>query len=270
MTMITVIGRGHSGTRAMSHTLSASGVFMGELLNQSGDLLPPGAMYDACRVFARYVQWQQGNGSPTGEWDWDVVYAMDPPLEFIALIENYLTTVLTSESEYKGWKIPETTLVFPWIIRMFPEAKYIYWIRNPRDCIIGRHKTDDLRDFGITYPLTDNVTLQRAISWWYQYSLVKATPKPSNWIEVRFEDFVLRQDATLEKLEDFLCLKLARIPVNPEAVDRWKQIALHEDETRQTSYYDFLAPAMQEYGYDIGKNSTVQEVSACNVCVSLG
>ena len=39
--LITVIGRGHSGTRAMSHTLSASGVFMGAPLNVSGDLVPP-------------------------------------------------------------------------------------------------------------------------------------------------------------------------------------------------------------------------------------
>ena len=43
--LTTIIGRGHSGTRAMSHTLSASGVWMGEPLNGSGDLLPPQAMY---------------------------------------------------------------------------------------------------------------------------------------------------------------------------------------------------------------------------------
>ena len=29
MSMMTVIGRGHSGTRAISHTLYASGVYMG-------------------------------------------------------------------------------------------------------------------------------------------------------------------------------------------------------------------------------------------------
>ena len=50
MMLITVIGRGHGGTRAMSHTLTASGVHMGALLNNSGDLLPPGDMYEACRV----------------------------------------------------------------------------------------------------------------------------------------------------------------------------------------------------------------------------
>jgi hypothetical protein len=49
--MVTIIGRGHSGTRAISHTLSASGVYMGEPLNNSGDLIPPQDMYDACRIF---------------------------------------------------------------------------------------------------------------------------------------------------------------------------------------------------------------------------
>lgn len=237
MSLITIIGRGHSGTRAISHTLSASGVFMGAPQNVSGDLLPPEAMYDACRVFARHVQWRGGL-----EWSWDEALRMEPSAEFVGLIETYLTSVHESPAEHKGWKIPETTLVFPWIVRMFPVAKYIFWIRNPRDCILNRHLTDDLRDFGIECPVTDDVRLRRAISWKYQYDLVKATPRPTHWLEVRFEDFVLRQDETLARLEDFLGIKLARIPVNPEAVDRWRQ-----DEG--VSYFDFFAPAMREYDY---------------------
>ena len=39
--MIIVIGRGHSGTRAIWHTLYASGVYMGKILNRSGDKVPP-------------------------------------------------------------------------------------------------------------------------------------------------------------------------------------------------------------------------------------
>lgn len=237
MSLITIIGRGHSGTRAMSHTLLASGVFMGAPLNVSGDLLPPQAMYDACRVFARNIHWLGDL-----KWSWDEVFEMETPTEFTDLIQSYLVSVRESEFEHKGWKIPETTLVFPWIIRMFPEAKYIFWIRNPRDCILGRHLTDDLRDFGVQYPVTDDIRLRRAISWRYQYDLVRATPKPEHWIEVRFEDFVLRQNETLARLEEFLGIKLAKIPVNPEAVDRWK---LDEE----PSYFDFFAPAMQEYGY---------------------
>jgi hypothetical protein len=247
---------------------------MGEPLNRSGDLIPPEQMYEACRLLARNVHWQGGL-----EWDWSALHEVDIPAEFVDLIHGYLRSVLESPAEHRGWKIPETTLVFPWIVRLYPEIKYIYWIRNPRDCVIGRHVTDDLRRFGIEYPdlqdlapggqdvqappvsvpsvagdkpsttegdgsLAREVRLLRAISWKYQYDLVKATPKPKHWLEVRFEDFCLRQDETLARLEEYLGLKLAKIPVHIEAVGRWKQ-----DEG--INYTDFLAPAMIEYGYEM-------------------
>jgi hypothetical protein len=237
--MITVIGRGHSGTRAISHTLYASGVYMGRLLNPSGDLVPPEDMYEACRVLARHVQWLGGL-----EWRFDDLHTVEIEPEFVRLIESYLSSVLANKSEHKGWKIPETTLVYPWIVRMFPEIKYIFWIRNPRDCILNRHLTDDLGDFGIQYPPTEDVRLRRAISWKYQYDLVKATPRPKYWLEVRFEDFVLKQVETLAKLEDFLGIELGRIIVRPETVDRWKQ-------DNEVNYFNFFAPAMREYGYEI-------------------
>ncbi len=238
MSLITIIGRGHSGTRAISHTLYASGVYMGNMLNASGDLLPPQPMYDACRVFAKYVDWKGGL-----EWNFSKAFESDIPDEFTTLIEQYLQSVLKDKSEHKGWKIPETTLVYPWIQKMFPEAKYIFWIRDPRDCILQSHKTDDMRDFDIHYPATDDERLRRAISWKYQYDLVKATPKPNHWLEIRFEDFVLKQEETLQRLEDFLNIKLARIIVRPDAVERWKQ-------DKGVHYFDFFEPAMKAYNYE--------------------
>ena len=237
--LVTVIGRGHSGTRAISHTLSASGVFMGDQLNGAGDLLPPEAMYEACRVLARHVTWRGGL-----DWDFSRLHTMTIPAEFCSLIETFLASVLNSPAEQRGWKIPETTLVYPWILRMFPQIKYIFWIRNPRDCIIGGHITDDLRNFGIEYPATDDDRRRRAISWKYQYDLVKASPRAAQWIEVRFEDFVLRQEETLQRLENFLGIPLARIPVRPEAVERWRM-------DQGVNCYDFIETAMREYGYEI-------------------
>jgi hypothetical protein len=239
MTLVTIIGRGHSGTRAISHTLSASGFFMGEPLNASGDLLPPEDMYAACRLLAPCVQWN-GNLS----WNWDALQSMPIPDEFTRLVHRYLVSVESSPAENKGWKIPETTLVFPWILRLYPDIRYIYWIRNPRDCILGSHLTDDLTDFGIPYPPTADERLRRAISWKYQYDLVQAVPRPKYWMEVRFEDFVLNQDETLSRIGDFLGVKLARIPVQPETVGRWKL-------DPGNNYYDFLGPAMKQLGYEI-------------------
>ncbi|HXF60590.1 MAG TPA: sulfotransferase [Caldilineaceae bacterium] len=241
MTLVTIIGRGHSGTRAISHTLYASGVYMGACLNRSGDLIPPEQMYEACRVMARYVEWKGGLS-----WDFSRLHTMPIPDEFTQLIHGYLKSVLDEHAKTPnalvGWKIPETTLVYPWIRRMFPDIKYIFWIRDPRDCVLNRHITDDLRTFGIHYPPTEDVRLRRAISWKYQYDLVKATPKPANWIEVRFEDFVLRQEETLARLEEYLGIPLARIIVRPDAVERYK----HDDGVHD---FDFFAPALAEYGY---------------------
>jgi len=239
MTLITIIGRGHGGTRAISHTLQASGVYMGHPLNVSGDLLPPEPMYEACRVLAPYVRWLGDL-----QWDFSQLHTMPIPQEFIELLDAYLINVRTASAPHKGWKIPETTLVFPWIARLFPDNKYINWVRNPRDNILARHLTDDLHDFGIDYPATEDERLQRAISWQYQYELIKATPKPANWITVRFEDFVLKQEETLTRLEEFLGIKLARIPVRTEAVGRYS-------DSDGVSYFPFLAEGMRAYNYEI-------------------
>lgn len=215
--MVTVIGRGHGGTRAMSHTLSKSGVFMGEPLNKPGDLIPPDDMYEACRVMARHVVHRGGL-----EWDFQKLHTMPIDPEFTRLIESYLSSVLSSDAEHRGWKIPETTLVYPWIVRMFPDIKYIYWIRDPRDNILGNHMTDDLARFGVPYDRTDDAREMRAISWKYQSELFKATPAPRHIIKVKFEDMVFDQENTLPRLEAFLGIPLARIEMRSESVGRWK------------------------------------------------
>ena len=215
--LITVIGRGHSGTRAMSHTLSASGVYMGARLNVSGDLVPPEDLYEACRVFGRYVEHKGGL-----EWDFSRLHTMPIDPAFTRLVESYLSSVLGSDAERKGWKLPETTLVFPWIVRMFPDIHAIYWVRDPRDSILGRHLTDDLADFGVPYEHTDDLRLRRAISWRYQYNIMRATPPPARHIHVRFEDFVLKQDETLRRLEGFLGFPLAKVEVRPDSIGRWR------------------------------------------------
>ena len=237
MSLITIIGRGHSGTRAISHTLYASGVYMGSSINPSGDKIPPQKMYDACRVLAQYVDWEGGLS-----WNFSRLFSEEIPNEFTDLISDYLQDVLNNKSEHKGWKIPETTLIYPWIQRMFPDIKYIHWVRDPRDGILSGHKTDDLRDFGIQYELTDDIRKRRAISWYYQYQLMKATPESKNWIKIRFEDFVLQQEETLEKLEAFLGFPLGRIIVRKAPVERWKQDANHQE-------LDFLQNALKENGY---------------------
>jgi len=191
---------------------------MGRKLNESGDLVPAEKLYKACRIMARYVEYKGGL-----EWDFSQLHTMPIDSEFTDLIESYLASVLESDALQKGWKLPETTLIYPWIVRMFPEAKYIHWVRDPRDSIAGKHLTDDLAKFGIEYEETDDLFRKRAISWKYQREIIKATPPPRNSILVRFEDFILKQEETLERLEEYLGFRLIRIPVRTAPVGRWKR-----------------------------------------------
>lgn len=237
MSLTTIIGRGHSGTRAISQTLTESGVFMGSPLNKSGDLVPAEPLYEACRIFARHVTHKGGV-----EWDFDKVLSMEPEPSFVRLVEEFLVSIRRSGEAHRGWKLPETTLVLPWILKMFPENHYIYWYRDPRDSILGAHLTDDLADFGIGYEPTPDPMLKRAISWKYQAAVMQATPRPGRLLSVRFEDFVLEQERVLKELESFLGIPMARLPVNPEAVGRWRRSGERFD-------IPFLKEDLERLGY---------------------
>lgn len=236
--LITVIGRGNSGTRAIAKTLMRSGVHMGEPIKEdSADLVPAQDMYEACRIIARYIPWRGGL-----EWDFGPVQTMPIPSEFTTLVERYLDSVLSHPGARTGWKLPETTLCYPWIRRLFPDIHYIFWVRDPRDCIAGQHFTDDLRDFGIDYPRTDDLYVRRAISWKYQDDLVAATPPPRHRITVRLEDFVRHQERELARLEDYLGCDLARVPVSTDPIGRHRQVP-------GLPVPEFLEPALHRYRY---------------------
>ena len=74
--MITIIGRGHSGTRVIAETLIKSGVFMGDSLNKSSDKIPAKYMYAAAKI-NKYVKYK-------GKYKWDFSYLIknDPNKEF--------------------------------------------------------------------------------------------------------------------------------------------------------------------------------------------
>ena len=212
---------------------------MGALLNESGDMLPPDDLYEACRVAGKYVKHLGGN-----QWDFSHLLGMEPDPVFVYLVNRYLKIVL-SRKEPRGWKLPETTLIYPWIVKMFPDADYVHWVRDPRDSILGAHITDDLTNFGVTYDKPAGDTLMmRAISWKYQRDIVRATPPPKRVLHMRFEDFVLDHEAAVARLSAFLGRPLGRVIMRPETVGRWR--ASEEDFSR---FEGLFKQDMVEQGY---------------------
>ncbi len=238
-TVLTIVGRGHSGTRLLSSTFKESGIFMGEPLSGSYDLLPPDMLYRAARYAGKYVKYK-------GDFIWDFSKLQKQPIDraFYYYLRRYLSSVISYENKlsYCGWKIPETILFFPWMVKLFPNIKYIYWVRDPRDVILGKHMTDNFDQINVPFEKTEDVLIKRAASWKYQWDLVKATPKPENFLIVKFEDFVLNQEKTLKEIEDFLVISLVKIEVNKDKVGLWKRSHIYRD-------IPFLKEALLELGY---------------------
>jgi len=215
--VIIIIGKGHGGTRAISRTLVESGIYMGNL-NESYDHIPAELAYQACQIIGEHMKLP---------WDFSA-FPETPSVEFVKKMECYLAPIL-NHKEPRGWKLPETTLMYPWIVKMFPDAHYIHWVRNPLDSIQGEHVTDDLKRFNVpTFPIDnpsliskDNILNKRYQSWLYQEALIECTPRPRKFLSVWFEDFILKQEETIRKIEKFLNIPLVYIPVDKKAVGRY-------------------------------------------------
>ena len=221
--LIIVIGRGSGGTRLISSTLSGSGVYMGSV-NNSGDMVPAEPMYAAVKMAGRLI-----NISGVCTWDFSELLKTPAPTHFKDLVKQYTADIMLSTSDVIGWKLPETLLAFPWIIEMFPNAYFIHWIRDPRDTVATKHITDKLEAFDI--PCNEiNITKITSIkpyekgieSYCYQREIVMHTPAPYRFLEVKFEDFVLNQNVTLEKISQFLDMPLIKVPVDKTKIGRFR------------------------------------------------
>lgn len=236
--MIIVVGRGHSGTRVASRLLCRNGVSTGRL-NRSGDMIPGQAMYEAVEIYLERVDYV-GNY----QWDFSRANASTVPESFEQKVYEYLDPI-QGVPEPKFFKIPESNLCYPWLVRMFPEADFIYWVRDPRDA--RPHNSDTVRPWlvrsGFDRSLIDTPLLVAA-SWKFQYDLVNSVPRPKSFMSIRYEDFCLEQGREVSRLSAFLRMDLERLPnVHTNGVYKWKQRPAHQT-------FHFLEPAIRELGYE--------------------
>jgi hypothetical protein len=236
---IIIIGRGHSGTRAPAMILHEAGVFMGDKLNKSYDYAHRyyrHFLYKAARMAGANVIYK-------GNYEWDLTGLIENPIpkRMICYLMIYLRDIIVAPYKIKGWKIPETTLLYPWLTRLMPEAKYIFWARHPLDSILGPHITDRLKNWDIEVDEIDDAMKERAVSWKYQWDIVNKSPKPQNFLEIRFEDFLSDQREVLQRMEEFVGMSLKGIPVDKSRMHIFKQHNL-SGET-----YPFLKEVLMEY-----------------------
>ena len=236
---IIIIGRSHSGTRILPEVLQSSGIFMGAPLNVASDLLPPDELYEACKIFGQQVIYK-------GNYHWDFTNAVraDIPIRFKQLLESYLQSLIQSNRQPLGWKIPENTLIYPWLCRLLPKATFIYWVRHPEGSCGRMAGVDRLEKWGIPckkFWFHEWNYKIRVVSWKYHYDIVMHTPRPQNFLRIRFEDYVQQQDRSRKAVEELIGYELKNIELDQAKVVTYQR--------QLSKKYPFLRESMNELGY---------------------
>lgn len=250
--MITIIGRGHSGTRVQSKMLYDSGVFMGDKLNKSSDKVLPQMMYQAARYINDKITYE-------GDYEWNISKLLnsEPDEKFITLIQAYLKDVITEQFRSNsprdvGWKLPETTFTYPWLTKLYPDMKYIIWWRHPYDAVLSPHGSDKFEFYHVPGVNEKDMDISKrgAISWKYQYDIITKTPEPINCIHVKYEDFVIYPKKTMDKLEDFLGMKLVRPHVHTKSAYKWNK----SENANKNCHFAFFDEPLEFLDYPIYDN----------------
>ncbi|MFC2175875.1 sulfotransferase [Bacteroidota bacterium] len=236
---IVIIGRAHSGTRILPEAMKDTGVYFGEPLNVASDLLPTKQIYEACRIFGPYVDYKGGY-----KWDFKRAVEANIPSDFIRLLEAYLSPLIDSGHQKVGWKIPNSNLIYPWLVKLLPEATFIHWLRHPEGVTSVMMGVDRLEKWNVPckkFLLHDWNYKVRAASWKYHYDIVRQTPLPKRFLEVRFEDFIADQPRVKQQIEEFAGVEMKTLDLNRDKV--WKP----KKDWRKK--YPFLTEAMDVLNY---------------------
>lgn len=214
-TIAALVGRGHGGTRAGASWLRAAGFDIGDT-NPSLDRKPFDPIYDAGRMTMQAVRHLGGD-----RWDLDALNTCPIPRPWIERWETYLHSVTRNGKSLVAWKLPETVLSYPWLVRAFPEVRFVVWHRDPRNAVTGFHITDNMAEWGLCNWPQRGVMQQRALSWLVQFHLLEGAVRPPHWARVRLRDFVAHQPAARRVVGRVVGVPMPSHPVRREVLDRW-------------------------------------------------
>ena len=108
------------------------------------------------------------------------------------IYSQYAKQFGSSNSLYWGDKTPYLILRLPWIFLIFPDAKIVHIIRDPRAVILSRKK-----EFGDSI----DYSIKR---WRWAISNIRRVNDKHHIIEVKYEDLLINTKETLDKILNYI------------------------------------------------------------------
>jgi hypothetical protein len=220
-----LLGRGGSGTRLLSAFASSTGVFLGNTLNATGDSVE--WVPDIYDLAIESTTVGVISGSPRDAY-WRG--------RLRRTAEEILATAGLPSDAVWGWKLPETMLALPQVLRAFPRARIIHLVRHPVASALRRtHMTSRMSNpvGEVVLPAaykacgldpkdidSDEPYLHNAATWSYQvgnvWRALTRAPTPERVCQLRYEEVCADPIAALREISKFLgksVVSTAEIPV---------------------------------------------------------
>ena len=185
-----------------------------------------------------------------GEYWREIEKMIDPPLGDRLLLDKH----------------PQWLTYLPSITRVFPDAKVIVAIRDPRDVCLSCY----MQQFSLNATSVAFLSLEGTVNHYVQFMkfwLTLRSMLPTDWIEFRYEDMAHDIESESRRLTNFLGLawddgvldfhrqarqkdvstpsyEAVTQPVNTRAIGRWKNYAEHFEPLLVE-----LEPFVKEFGY---------------------
>ncbi|MDC0935829.1 sulfotransferase [Pirellulales bacterium] len=185
-----------------------------------------------------------------GEYWREIEKMIDPPLGDRLLLDKH----------------PQWLTYLPSITRVFPDAKVIVAIRDPRDVCLSCY----MQQFSLNATSVAFLSLEGTVNHYVQFMkfwLTLRSMLPTDWIEFRYEDMAHDIESESRRLTDFLGLtwddsvldfhlqarqkdvstpsyEAVTQPVNTRAIGRWKNYAEHFEPLLAE-----LEPFVEAFGY---------------------
>lgn len=198
----------------------------------------------------------------------EVAQLPDDNRSLAAIIDTYLRTYATKhfpDAIMWGDQSPLHTFYYPWVIPVYPQARFLHLLRDGRDVVASFQAN-----------FKDELSLQQATDRWIQSvhraRQIRDTLPPEQFLEIRYEDLVSQSEQTLQSIANFssICYHKSMLnywqlsstvehkhldihknvgkPVFTSSIGKWKERLSSE---QQNYISGKMKPLLQSLGYSV-------------------
>lgn len=204
---IFILGSGRSGTTVTASLMNRlPGVHIAKetgFIGQSVELLRDIANPDSRRRLIEVVnswldleKWS-GRASEQGFESFCDRQKLSGPSAFIHYVWQIDSPIPWEQLSFIGDNTPLYVLSIPWLLELFPDARFVHMVRDPRDVVCS---VLSMR-FGADDPVVAAIEWHHALGCWL---MAERLISHENRIEIRYENLCLLAEPTLLKLIKWL------------------------------------------------------------------